>query len=112
MKVDIPAVDVNDNPLIKNKLAYQVYYYKNDEATPLVLTTDLYPELEEDMSEMPYLFRVQHVFYYNYLYLRQPVEEIDSWHKIGLQSIYYGGGERNENRAQPRPDVLRMQHAP
>ena len=95
VKVDIPAVDVSGNPLIKNKLAYQVYYYKNDEATPLVLTTDLYPELEEDMSEMPYLFRVQHVFYYNYLYLRQPVEEIDSWHKIGLQSIYYGGGERN-----------------
>ena len=41
------------------------------------------------------MFSVQHVFYYNYLYLRQPVEEIDSWHKIGLQSIYYGGGERS-----------------
>ena len=93
VKFYIPTVDVNGNPLIESKLAYQFYYYKENKMYVLVLTKDLYPELDADMSEIPYLFSQQGIVFNNYLYLNQPDQEIDSWHQIGLQSIYYGGGE-------------------
>ena len=94
VKFNIPAVSAIDGKkLVKSKLAFQVYYYKDMEVTPLVLTTDLYPELDADMSEIPYQLSKQSVVFNNFLYLRQPDQEIDSWYQIGLQSIYYGGGE-------------------
>jgi len=108
---NIPAVSALDGgTLIKNKLYYQFYYYKDLEVVPLVLTKDLYPELDADMSEIPYGFSKQGLVYMDILYLRQPKQEIDSWYMIGLQSIYYGGGERNTSEivwwTNPTPDGI------
>ena len=90
----IPLVSAIDGrPIMGNKLAYQLFYYKNDEVTPLVLTTDLYEDLNADISEIPYYFSDSWDVYHALILLRQPIEEIDSWHMIGIQSIYYGGGE-------------------
>ena len=91
----IPTVSAIDGkPLMSSKLYYTLYYYKNDVIMPLVLTTDLYTRLSEDMSVIPYVFSDDWDIYPSVIYLNQPVEEIDSWQKIGIQSVYYGGGSR------------------
>ena len=94
LQFEIPTVDINGNSLILSKLAYQIYYFKNNDVTTLVLTKDLYPELDADKTELPYGFKAGDI-YPTVIYLNQPVEQIDSWQMIGIQSIYYGGYERN-----------------
>lgn len=94
---NIPIVDVDGNPLITDKLTYQLWVEKNGEATPLVLEADLYDYLDEDMSEIPYEFSDDWDIYNEVLYLNQNLDEIYSWDKIGIQSIYYGGGEVNKS---------------
>lgn len=94
---NIPIVDVDGNPLITDKLTYQLWVEKNGEATPLVLDADLYDYLDEDMSEIPYEFSDDYDIYNEVLYLNQDLDEIYSWDKIGIQSIYYGGGEVNKS---------------
>ena len=83
---DIPTVDVDGNELITSKLTYQLWVEKNGEATPLVLEADLYDNLDDDMSEIPYGYTDSWDIYETY-----------SWDKIGIQSIYYGGGEVNKS---------------
>lgn len=92
----IPTVDVDGEPLITAKLTYQFFIEKNGEITPLVLETALYDALDEDMSEIPYEFTDNWDVYNSVLYLNQG-EELASWDKIGLQSIYYGGDEVNKS---------------
>ena len=45
------------------------------------------------MSEIPYGFSDGWDVYTGTVYLNQGEEEIATWDKIGIQSIYYGGGE-------------------
>ena len=92
---NIPLVDVDGKPLMQSKLAYQLFI--DSEATPLVLTTALYEELDEDMSEIPYGFSDGWDIYTSTVYLNQGEEVLRSWSKIGIQSIYYGGGECNKS---------------
>lgn len=94
---NIPTEDANGTPLIQALLAYQLYIEKDGEVTPLVLDANLYDELEEDMSEIPYGFTDNWDFYPSTVYLNQGAEEIASWTQIGIQSIYYGGGEVNKS---------------
>ena len=90
---NIPTEDVNGAPIMQANLAYQLYVEKDGEVLPLVLEADLYDELEEDMSEIPYGFTDEWDIYSGTVYLNQGEEEISTWTKIGIQSIYYGGGE-------------------
>lgn len=94
---NIPTEDVNGDPIMQAKLAYQLYVEKDGEVTPLVLEAAIYDELEEDMSEIPYGFSDGWDIYSGTIYLNQGEEEIASWDKIGIQSIYYGGGEVNKS---------------
>jgi hypothetical protein len=94
VKFNIPTESVEGEPLIQGKLAYQLFIVKDKEILPLTLTTDLY-DLEEDMTEIPYGFTDNYDIYTGTIYLNQGSEEIASWTNIGIQSIYYGGGEVN-----------------
>ena len=94
---NIPTEDVNGNPLLTEKLTYQLWIEKNGEATPLVLEADLYDYLDDDMSEIPYGYTDSWDIYETKVYLNQDLDEIYSWDKIGIQSIYYGGGEVNKS---------------
>ena len=74
-------------------------WYTLNSSTPSVeqitFSPDLYEKLTEDMTEIPYGFTDSWDFTTSgKVYLNQSVEEIQSWTKIGVQSIYYGGGER------------------
>ena len=100
MGLDIPVVDVDGDPLLQDKLSYVVYIVdENDIQKELTLTTDLYTGLEEDMTEIPYLFTDGYDIFTggNPLYLEQDPEEIITWKKIGVQSIYRGLGEENRS---------------
>ena len=94
---DIPTVDVNGTPIIASKLAYQLYVEKDGQVEPLVLDADIYDQLEEDMSEIPYTFSDEWDIYNYKVYLNQSAEEIATWSKIGIQTIYYGGNEVNKS---------------
>ena len=96
---NIPAEDVDGNILIESKLAYQIFVVKDDVIQPLTLEAALYKYLEEDMTETPYSFDDSYDIYKggSRVYLNQGAEEIASWTNIGVQSIYYGGGECNKS---------------
>lgn len=97
VKFNIPLLGTQNEALNPEKLSYIFFIKKDNEVTPLVLTTDIYEELEEDMTEIPYNFSDGWDVHPGILYLNQDVEEILSWDNIGLQSIYYGCGEEHKS---------------
>ena len=94
IKVDIPRTDEDGNPILSSKLSYQYYYDIDHEVSPVKLTTDLYTRLEEDMTEIPYLFTDNYDVYNYMFYLNM---DFSKWNKIGIQSIYRGGGQENKS---------------
>ena len=99
---DVPTVDVEGNGLLASKLSYQFFVedsvgVNNWEVKELVFTTDLYTRLTEDMTVIPYGFTENYDFYSDAVYLNMP---IDSWYRIGIKSIYTGGGETHETEIQ------------
>ena len=96
MEFDIPTKDTEENDLVLSNLSYVVLVEDAEgDVSPLTLTTDLYGELQVDLTEIPYGFSDNWDIYTSTLYLNQPADEIASWNRIGLQSIYRGGGEEN-----------------
>ena len=94
---DIPVTDTNGDFMLTDKLSYEILIEKDGQVSNLTATTDLYTKLEEDMSEFPYNFTDDFDIYPggSTFYLNQPEEEILSWSKIGVRSIYRGLGEEN-----------------
>lgn len=92
--VDIPTLDEVGNPILASKLSYQYFYKAGGKEYPLTLTTDLYYELTEDMTEIPYNFTDDWDVYNNCLYLNM---DFSDWDQIGIQSIYRGGGEEHKS---------------
>ena len=95
--LSIPTVDIEGNSLLVDKLFYTIWIEKNGEEQPYTFTATLYGEdFEEDVVEIPY----SHDNYDIYkggeiVYFEENVDELNSWTKVGVQSIYYGGEERN-----------------
>ena len=96
----IPAEDVDGNALLTAKLFYTVWYMEEGSEEMKQFTAvageDAYSKLPNDMTEIPYdyddswdIYKGGATFYFN------PVEVVETWTKFGVQSIYYGGGERN-----------------
>lgn len=96
---DIPIVDVDGNDLIWSKLSYVIWIEKDGVEQPLTLEASLYEALEEDMTEIPYLFDGDGEIFVGgmYVLLNQDPDEIKTWTKIGVQSIYRGLGEENKS---------------
>lgn len=92
--VDIPTLDEVGNPILASKLSYQYFYKAGGKEYPLTLTTDLYTELTEDMTEIPYTFTDGWDVYKDQLYLNM---DFSGWDQIGIQSIYRGGDEENKS---------------
>ena len=91
--LDIPLVDVDGVPLADTLLTYKLYYDEGDSVAKLItFTTDLYQELEADMSEIPYGFIDDSDFFKDLVYLNM---DMSTWKRIGIQAIYSGGGETN-----------------
>lgn len=104
MGATIPATSVDGEPLAASKLYYMILVEKaKDQSEPFVLKAENYTPYEEDMTEIPYMFNDAENHYIqaygdeHYVYLLTDAEEIDTWYRLGVKSIYYGGGEVNES---------------
>ena len=98
VKIYVPYVDTEGNDILSSKLSYQYYYDVETVVTPLTLNAADYSNLENDMTEIPYYFADDGIqgqdISNEFLYLKQ---NFSTWNKIGIQSIYRGGGEENRS---------------
>ena len=86
------------NDIVTSKLFYTVWYEKDGQQSVYTVTAGEFKYVTEDMTEIPYdyddnydISRGGSTFYFN------PTDEPATWTKIGVQSIYYGAGKRNES---------------
>ena len=103
---NIPTMDTEGEGLVDSLLSYKLFYDEGDgEAKEITFTTDLYTKLTEDMTVIPYGFLDDvddegnpdfYDFGANFVYLNMLIDEsAQTWARIGIQSIYRGGGETN-----------------
>lgn len=101
VQATIPSVDTEGNVMAASKLGYVVMVEDEEGIAPLTLTADLYYYFEEDMTVIPYLFTdeydIQLMNDTRGVYLNQDAEVLNSWYRIGVKSIYTGGGETHES---------------
>ena len=84
---NIYTTDVDGNYILPEKLFYTCYL----DETPLVFSTEDYPELEEDMTVIPYAFANNDIVAYkenHYIYFHR-----GDFERFGVQTIYRGGEE-------------------
>ena len=93
IQMDVQAVDVDGNELDESSFFYTLWIEKDGVEQQLTLSAELYTDdLEEDMVEIPYLFSGYEIYDQGQLvYLKQGLEEMETWTKIGVQSIYREG---------------------
>ena len=99
VQFEIPTVDVDGNQLLTSKLFYTVWIEKNGEEQPYTFTSALYSrDFEEDVTEVPYTHE-GYDFYQggSRVYFEDSADEIATWTKIGVQSIYTGGDAVNKS---------------
>ena len=100
--MNIPATGTNGEGLVKSKLFYQLYSDVEGTVAPIVFAPSLYMMLTEELSQVPYSFTDGYDFSeyqgQKIIYLNDPA--IDTYNKIGVKSIYTGGGESHETQVQ------------
>ena len=94
----IPIVDTNGDGLVSSKLSYVIYSDVEGDISPLTFTPATHIYLDEDLTEIPYGFTEDYDFYDGQIYLNELYSE--DWNRIGIKSIYTGGGETNETEIQ------------
>ena len=98
LHIDVPNTNQEGNLLKESKLYYKFYSKLDGVVAPITLQSDLYKNLNEDLIEIPYTQNDNYDFDisddgYKKVYLNF---DFSGYSGIGIQSIYYGGGERNE----------------
>lgn len=93
---NVPLKDTEGNYLLSTKLSYQLYVDKNGVVEPYVLKTSDYEKLSENMTVIPYAFTDEWDIEAN-AYLVYVYGDVQNWSKIGVKSIYTGGGETRES---------------
>ena len=96
IKFNIPAKDTEGNDVITSKLFYSVWVEIKGVEKPFTVFANHYRDVTENWTEIPYewddecdIYKGGSRFYFN------PGPMVAIMTKIGIQSIYYGGGERN-----------------
>lgn len=95
---NVPTVDTEGNGMVSSKLSYQFFTDVEHTVTPLTFTSATHSKLSEDMTIIPYGFTEDYDFYDGQIYLNELYSE--DWNKIGIKSIYTGGGETHETEIQ------------
>lgn len=92
----VPLESSDGNYLLSEKLSYQLYYDVNGQAVPYVLKATDYENLDADITMVPYNLDDDWDIYRGgatlYIY-----GDVESWKRIGVKSIYTGGGETRES---------------
>ena len=91
--LDVPTTDADGNPLLTSKLGYQLFCDYGGDAEPYIFSAELYG-FDEDMTTIPYTFGDDINFLANgQLVVVYNVN--DGLRRIGVRSVYAGGGEEN-----------------
>ncbi len=93
----VSLVDTEGNAMLTDKLSYSIWYEKNNEQKVYELTTDKYSSIEANMTEIPYNFYDDYYISSNYVTIQETEEELQTWTKIGVQSIYRGNGVEHKS---------------
>jgi hypothetical protein len=100
--MNIPVTGTNGESLAKDKLFYQLYADVEGTVSPIVFQPELYKNLTEELTVVPFTFSDGYHFSvyqgYKIIYLTDPA--IDTYNKIGIKSIYTGAGETHETAIQ------------
>lgn len=91
---DVPLKDVNGEGLLSSKLSFVFYKDILHEESPVTFTPDYFTKLTEEMTEIPFGFTEDWDFYNGQIFLNMPHAD---WNRIGIKSIYRGGGEEHES---------------
>ena len=93
LMLDIPVVDVDGNPMMTSLLGYQLYCDYGNGPEPYIFLADIYG-FDEDQTVIPYEFNDDMNFMTGgelvVVYFIGPDIQ-----RIGVQSVYEGGGETN-----------------
>ena len=95
---NVPNVDVEGNGLISSKLYYQLYTDIAGTVAPLTFTPATHTALTESITIIPYTFTDEYDIYNDRIYLNGLAST--DWNKLGIKSIYTGGGATNETEIQ------------
>jgi len=99
--LDIPTTDADGNLIKTSKLFYQLYSDINGVIAPITFTTDLYKNIEADMTEIPYTLNDDYDFDTTDGYKRVWLNfDYSNYTRIGVKSIYKGGDAVNETEIQ------------
>lgn len=98
LMLDLPLKDTEGRFIDPDKVSYRLYV-DNDE--PFILYPDEYKGLTEPLEEVPYFFPADKLASYSrsYIYERGYAIYIfqSGFDRIGVQTIYRGGGEENRS---------------
>ena len=95
---NVPLVDTDGNNMLASKLSYEIFTDVEKEVKPLTFTSATHSKLTEDMTIIPFGFSENYDFYDTQIYLNNLYSA--DWNKLGIKSIYTGGGETNETEIQ------------
>lgn len=95
---NVPTVDTNGDGMVTSKLSYVIYTDVEQDVNPLTFTPSTHTELDAPMTEIPFGFSENYDFYTDQIYLNGLYSS--AWNKIGIKSIYKGGGETRETEIQ------------
>jgi hypothetical protein len=94
--ISVPAVDTNNSILFTKNLSYAFFVEKEKgKVESLTLAKDLYG-FDKDLAEVPYDFTDDTYILRKRVALLQADDELQSWKKIGIQSIYRVGDKKKE----------------
>ena len=98
LDINVLLKDTDGAPLDASKLSYMIYTDTDGNISPLTFTPTTHNALTEDMTEIPYGFTDNYDFTHNHIDLNDLYSS--DWDRIGIQSIYTCGGERNATPIQ------------
>ena len=98
LDINVLLKDTDGAPLDASKLSYMIYTDTDGNISPLTFTPTTHYALTEDLTEIPYGFTDNSHFTQNCIYLDDLYSS--DWDRIGIQSIYTCGGERNATPIQ------------
>lgn len=97
MSCEIPAVSSEGETLNPQKLFYSVWVENDGQQAPYTFKAEMYYGVDEDATEMPWSFNYSSWDGSHNIYFQDGVEACCTWTKVGIQSIYNGGGVCNKS---------------
>lgn len=93
--LDIPVMSEEGEPLLANKLGYQIFCDYGDGPEPYIFWADYYG-FDQDETTIPYTFNDdENILMGGELVVLYEIGE--DIQRIGVRSVYFGGGEVNES---------------